>query len=204
MSKNKPFMASKVEPNTKEIVKEPQLVLRKKAVEVAIADIASPRTQELIEAMKETLRHTPDGVGLAAPQVGESLRIFIVSEEAEEIDRAEKAGWKRRKAESLEKKEKDPYEKRPWNYYVFINPVVKKVSRKMLDDAEGCLSVPGKYGVVVRHEKITVEAYDERGKKITRGSSRFFARVIQHELDHLEGILFVDKTVKWIDSATTR
>ena len=63
----------------------------------------------------------------------------------------------------------------------------------MREDAEGCLSVPKKYGVVVRHEKITVEAYDETAKKITRGSSRFFARVMQHELDHLEGVLFIDK-----------
>ncbi len=183
-----------------EIVKESERVLRKKAADVAVVDIAKPHTQDLIEAMKETLRHTPNGVGLAAPQIGKSLRVFIVSEEAEEIDRlpagrhgAEKAGWKRRKTESLEKKEQEPYEKRPWKYYVFINPVVKKVSRKMLEDAEGCLSVPGKYGIVMRHEKITVEAYDEHGKKITRGASKFFARVMQHELDHLEGTLFIDK-----------
>lgn len=143
--------------------------------------------------MKETLSHTPDGVGLAAPQVGESLRIFIVSDEAEEIDRAQKAGWKRRKAESLEKKENEPYEKRAWKYYVFVNPVVKKISRAMLEDAEGCLSVPKKYGTVMRYEKITVEARDEHGKKITRGASKFFARVMQHELDHLEGVLFIDK-----------
>lgn len=184
-----------------EIVKEPEKVLRKKAADVPIADIAKPRTQDLIKAMKETLRHTPDGVGLAAPQIGESLRVFIVSEEAEEIDRAQKAGWKRRKAESLEKKENEPYEKRAWKYHVFINPVVKKVSRKMLEDAEGCLSVPKKYGLVMRHEKITVEAHDEHGKKITRGSSRFFARVMQHELDHLEGTLFIDKMKSEIKQA---
>jgi len=190
-------------PNIKEIIKEsaqePTSVLRTKAADVPVADIASPRIRKLIEAMKETLRHTPDGVGLAAPQVGESLRIFIVSEEAEEIDRAEKEGWERRKTASLEKKEKEPYEKRPWKYYVFVNPVVKKVSRKMLESAEGCLSVPKKYGLVMRHEKIIVEARDEQGKKITRGSSRFFARVMQHELDHLDGVLFVDKVKQLID-----
>ncbi len=183
-----------------EILTHPEKVLRKKAADVPITDITAPHIQGLIDAMKETLRHTPDGVGLAAPQIGESLRIFIVSDEAEEIDRAEKAGWERRKQESLEKKEKEPYEKRPWKYYVFINPVVKKVSRKMLEGAEGCLSVPQKYGMVMRHEKITAEAYDEHAKKITRGSSRFFARVMQHELDHLEGILFIDKAKKFIDA----
>ncbi|MBI3442303.1 MAG: peptide deformylase [Candidatus Sungbacteria bacterium] len=182
------------------IVKEPDRVLRKKAAEVALADIKSSRIQKLLAAMRETLSETQDGVGLAAPQAGESLRIFIVSEEAEEIDRAEKAGWQRRKRKTPEKKEQEPYEKRAWKYYVFINPVVKKVSRKMLEDAEGCLSVPQKYGIVMRHEKITVEAYNECAKKIIRGSSRFFARVMQHELDHLEGTLFIDKVKQFIEA----
>ena len=184
-------MASKIQLNTTEIVKEPEKVLRKKAADVAITDIKNSYIQGLIEAMKETLRHMPDGVGLAAPQVGTSLRIFIVSEEAEEIDRVDAE----REKLGPQKYDPDepPYEKRPWKYYVFINPVIKNMSRTMREDAEGCLSVPKKYGVVARHEKITVEAYDEAGKKITRGSSRFFARVMQHELDHLEGILFIDK-----------
>lgn len=153
--------------------------------------------QSLIDAMKKTLASTPDGVGLAAPQVGESLRIFIVSDEAEEIDRVEN-GHARRNAEGVRTPGEALYEKRPWKYYVFINPMVKNVSRKMLEDAEGCLSVPKKYGTVMRHEKITVEAYDEHGKKITRGASKFFARVMQHELDHLEGTLFVDKVKRFI------
>jgi peptide deformylase len=67
------------------------------------------------------------------------------------------------------------------------------LSRKKVDGSEGCLSVPGKFGIVRRNEKITVEALDENGKKITRGAANFFARVLQHELDHLEGILFIDK-----------
>ena len=177
----------------REIVKIPNKVLRKEAREVPPKEIISPKIGRLILEMQETLKNTPDGVGLAASQVGESLRIFIVSEEAEEIDKAERAGWKRRKKEDPAVKMKKPYEERGWKYYVFINPVVKNISKKKLEGPEGCLSVPRKFGSVKRHEKITVEAHGETGKKFTRGASRFFARVIQHELDHLEGTLFIDK-----------
>ncbi|OHA00651.1 MAG: hypothetical protein A3C07_04330 [Candidatus Sungbacteria bacterium RIFCSPHIGHO2_02_FULL_47_11] len=179
--------------NVQPIVKEPNKVLRKQAREIPIRNIQTPHIQLLVSQMKETLKNTKDGVGLAAPQVGESLRIFIVSEEAEEIDKVRGEKWEEKREEWKKTGEK-PYEVREWKYYVFINPVVKKVSRKKLDGPEGCLSVPGKFGQVRRHEKITIESHDEHGKKFVRGTSKFFARVIQHELDHLEGILFIDKT----------
>lgn len=185
----------------REIVKIPHKVLRKKAAEVPLRSIAAPQIQRLIVQMKEALKNTPDGVGLAAPQIGESLRIFIVSEEAKEIDKAEKEGWKRRQEDSPEVRNEKPYEEREWKYYAFINPTVKNISKKKLEGSEGCLSVPGKFGSVRRHEKITVEAYDEQGKKFTRGASRFFARVMQHELDHLGGVLFIDKAERIIESA---
>ena len=92
-----------------------------------------------------------------------------------------------------EGREEEAYEKREWKYYVFINPKVLNKSRVRIDRMEGCLSVPQKFGDVKRHEKITIEVHDETGRKFTRGVSKFFARVVQHELDHLEGILFVDK-----------
>lgn len=174
------------------IVKEPHKVLRKKAAEIPISAITSPTIQELIGSMKETLKNTPDGVGLAAPQVGKSLRLFIASDEAEEIDKRERE--KKQKTEPPKEGEK-PYEARIWHYYIFINPVVKKMSKQALLGPEGCLSLPEKFGDVARKEKITVEAYDEQGEKFIRGASRFFARVIQHELDHLEGTLFIDKTI---------
>lgn len=157
-------------------------------------EITSNDIQKLIRNMKSTLRVTPEGVGLAAPQVGRSLRIFIVSEESEEINKTERQ-WRR---DRIARNEGKPYEVRQWRYDVYINPAVKNRSRKKYEDAEGCLSVQGKYGTVERHEKITVEAYDERGKKFTRGATRFVARVIQHELDHLGGILFIDKVEEWI------
>lgn len=148
--------------------------------------------------MKEALKSTPDGVGLAAPQIGESYRIFIVSEEAEEIDKVQNRGGIRRDDGNPGIKDEKPYQEREWKYYVYINPAIKKVSKVKLDGPEGCLSVPGKFGNVRRHEKITVEAYNENGKKFTRGASKFFARVLQHELDHLDGVLFVDKAEKII------
>ncbi len=188
-------------PNAKSIVKEPNRILRGTAKEIPSNDIPSHRTRKLILEMKKILKNTPDGVGLAAPQIGESLRAFIVSEEAEEIDKAQKQGWRRKDGENPEIKNEKPYEEREWKYYVFINPAVKNISKKKLEGPEGCLSVPGKFGSVKRHEKITVQALDEHGKKFTRGASKFFARVLQHELDHLEGTLFIDKAGKMFDSA---
>lgn len=173
------------------IVKEPHGVLRTQARAVTPTEIRSVHIQRIIEGMKKTLAATLDGVGLAAPQINEPLQIFIVSEEAEEIDTLAKL------PKSQEKKEigihgERPYEKRTWQYYVFINPITKTVSRRKAEGTEGCLSVPGKFGMVPRHQKIIVEAYDEHGKKFIRGASNFFARVMQHELDHLQGILFID------------
>ncbi|MDO8560803.1 MAG: peptide deformylase [bacterium] len=178
------------------IIKEPNKVLRNKARPVPVSDISSPKIQRLILDMKETLKKTTDGVGLAASQVGESLQIFLVSSEAEAIDNIEKKPAVKPVALAEEGDGGKPYETKAWQYYVFINPVVKNISKRKLDRAEGCLSVPGKFGNVLRTEKITIEAHDENGKKFTRGSSRFFARVVQHELDHLFGILFIDKAKK--------
>lgn len=185
------------------IVKEPEKVLRKKAREVDPKEILSPKIRGLILNMKETLKNTPSGVGLASPQVGESLRIFIVSEEAEEIDKVKNQRWEE-KREEWKRNNTKPYEEREWKYYVFINPVIKKIAKKKLEGPEGCLSVPEKFGLVKRAEKITVRAYDEKGQEFTRGFARFFARVVQHELDHLEGTLFIDKAEKFITADESR
>jgi peptide deformylase len=174
------------------IVKEPDKVLRKKAQDIPVRSITTPKIQNLLADMKAALKKTSDGIGIAAPQVGVSLRIYVASEEAEAIDKGE-VTRKIRNSSARGAPQKDATEKKDWKYYVFINPVVKKISKKKADDVEGCLSVPGKFGVVRRSEKVTVEAYDEYGKKFTRGTSKLFARLMQHELDHLEGILFIDK-----------
>lgn len=80
--------------------------------------------------------------------------------------------------------------------HVVINPVVFKKSWRMENGEEGCLSVPGKYGIVKRYRGFTIKALDRRGKKITLAAKNFFARVLQHELDHLDGVLYIDRASK--------
>ena len=173
----------------KKIVTLPHNVLRKPADEVPIAAIAGARVQRLIADMKQTLAEAPDGVGLAAPQVGASLRVFLVSEEVVHIGSEQETVNSERGAKR----------KRRWEYSAFINPALKKQSRKKIEMAEGCLSVPGKFGQVTRAEKVSLEWYDETGRKHSRGFTKFFARVIQHELDHLDGVLIVDRAKKLFD-----
>ncbi|MFC1595176.1 peptide deformylase [Patescibacteria group bacterium] len=166
------------------IVKVGNPVLRQKAQEVKPADIKSPKIKKIIETMSETLRKTEDGVGIAAPQIGVPLRIFIASEEAKYTESNPK---------KCEKKDKNS-----WKHYIFINPEIIKTSQNKIESQEGCLSVPGLIGLVPRAEKVKIEALDEKGKKIKLGTSKLFARLMQHEMDHLEGVLFVDRSEKVI------
>lgn len=122
--------------------------------------------------MIETLESEADGVGLAAPQIGISLRIFIV------------AGFV---FDRMKKTVGNPHE-------IFINPVIVKESKeKKWLDGEGCLSVRWLYGKVYRSTRVTLEAYDHTGKLRSRGASGLLAHIFQHEVDHLNGILFTDK-----------
>ena len=116
----------------------------------------------------------------------------------EKTETPEQEAMEKKEGEEWERADKKPYEVREWKYYVFINPAAKKTSKVFLEDAEGCLSVPGRFGIVKRHEKMIMQAIDEHGKKFIRGASGFFARVMQHELDHLNGTLFIDKAVEML------
>src|SRR3989338_7946009 len=158
------------------------LALRKKAREIAAAEIKSKRIQDLIADMKKLLAREEFGVALAAPQVGESLRLFIVSGRALARD-------SRNSPDEPDKKEEVP----AVPDQVYINPELTKLSRGRKDKHEGCLSIRGKWGEVPRAEKASVRAYDEHGNVFTRGASGFLAHVFQHEMDHLEGILYTDK-----------
>lgn len=149
--------------------------LREIAREVSVDEIKGAYIQELITDMKHLLAPEKYGVALAAPQVGDAVRLFIVS------------------GKSLAKTKKgEPQEPIP-DDQVYINPVITKMSKAKKDKHEGCLSLPGYWGEVPRALKVTIEAYDEHGKKINRGASGFLAHVFQHEVDHLEGELYVDK-----------
>lgn len=163
------------------ILTDPNPLLRKRSAEIDPAQIQGKEVQAAIRDLRETLETSEDGIGIAAPQVGFSLRIFIVSEEAKYLDG------------------EAPPEKKEWSQYVYINPVISKYARKKVEGIEGCLSVPGKYGIVKRPEKVTITAYDETGKRFSHGAAKFYARVLQHELDHLDGTLFIDKVKRFIE-----
>ncbi|MFA4890302.1 MAG: peptide deformylase [Candidatus Paceibacterota bacterium] len=169
------------------IVQKGNKVLRQIAKEVPVKDIKEKKIKDLIKKMSDVLSLAENGVALAAPQIGESVRLFIIDKNALIPRRPTSSpdspdvGRQRQK-----KKEKTD----PW---VFINPVIKKISKKKQVVGEGCLSVEGMFGTVKRADKLSVEAYDENGKKFTRGASGLLAQIIQHETDHLNGIIFTDK-----------
>lgn len=153
-------------------------VLRKVAHEVPIKNIGSKKIQDIILKMRKAMQAEEDGVAIAAPQIGESLRIFVVSG----------------KALALMDKAKDPeVNELDYEDLVFINPVITRLSRKRQDMEEGCLSVRWLYGKVRRSERASIEALNEKGEKVKRGASGLLAQIFQHEVDHLDGILFIDK-----------
>ncbi|OGG52604.1 hypothetical protein A3H16_04230 [Candidatus Kaiserbacteria bacterium RIFCSPLOWO2_12_FULL_53_8] len=164
--------------------------LREIATNVPVEDIRGERIQKLIADMKALLAKEEYGVALAASQVGESLRLFIVSGRAVARDSRNAA----------DEPEKNPESRSPLlPDQVYINPVTTKMSRLKKEKHEGCLSVRGKWGIVARAEKASVRAYDESGQPFTRGASGFLAHVFQHEMDHLEGILYTDKAIEIYD-----
>lgn len=153
------------------IVEKENPILRKKAAEVL--NIADPEIKKIIEKMSEAMFKEPDGIGIAAPQIGRGVQIFLVAKDLFTL------------GENARERKKD--------FMVFINPKIKKFSQRKLKDTEGCLSVRGVYGEVPRAAKLSIEYVDENGKKHTRGASGLLARIIQHEIDHLNGVLFIDK-----------
>ncbi len=151
------------------IIKIPTPSLRERSVEIDRDFLLSVNTQELIDEMIPTM-YDDDGIGLAAPQVDNNVRILVVGKEAINKDH-DLAGQD----------------------LVLVNPVWERTSRKTAWDTEGCLSVPKTFGKVKRYKNIYVEAWDRDGHELKFKATDFFARVIQHEVDHLDGILFVDK-----------
>jgi peptide deformylase len=172
----------------KKILQKEEPVLRKIAKEVPVLKIKTPRIKKILSEMKSALRSQGDGVAIAAPQIGYSLRIFVVSSKIFSNSFAEVSGEQPPRPEAtpplqVEKKPKD---------LIFINPKISKLSRDKEWMPEGCLSVRPFYGKTWRSKKATVSAYDENGKKFERGASRLLAQIFQHETDHLNGILFID------------
>jgi peptide deformylase len=141
--------------------------LREIAEPVKKSEFGGRELKELIALMQSTLAKEDDGVALAAPQIAIKKRIFVVSPEAYDKDAK-------------------------WKPLVFINPTITKASKKMEERQEGCLSVRWIYGKTQRHTSATVEAYDENGNKFSFGGTGLIAHIFQHEIDHLDGVLFID------------
>jgi peptide deformylase len=140
------------------ILEYPNETLRK--VSEKVADPTSVKTKQLILNMTKTLRSN-NGLGLAAPQVGENLQICVIEIENE--------------------------------LFVLINPEIKSLSKEKIPSQEGCLSFPNKYLDLERHKRVKVKATDTNGKKQMIRARGLLARVIQHEIDHLNGVLIVDR-----------
>lgn len=189
-------------------------VLRGKAQDVPVSEIKGARMRALIKEMKALLAVEEYGVALAAPQVGETLRLFIISGRA--IARGKRnapdtveAEVTPRVSRGVSSAVQGAEEATPPSVrsrleptlpdHVYINPKLLKMSRGKSTKHEGCLSIRGKWGEVPRAEKVTVRFYDEHGKQSTRGASGFLAHIFQHELDHLEGVLYTDKATKVYD-----
>ncbi len=168
-------------------------VLRLVAKPVAQKDITSPKVAKIIARMKNVLGKEDFGVALAAPQVGELLRIFVISGKAFIPPRQDGENGLV-EAEPTRGPFRRPGEEIPEDR-VFINPEITRLSKKKSEMSEGCLSVRGKYGTVLRHEKVSIKALDEKGKPITYHGAGLIGHIFQHECDHLDGLLYIDKAV---------
>jgi peptide deformylase len=157
--------------------------LRTKTRTVSPADITSAPVQRLIDDMIETMLEY-NGVGLAAPQVHADLRVFVAQVlKDDESDDEDDAGAK--------KPDRVP------EIMALVNPEITPVGRHTEEDWEGCLSIPDLRGLVPRHRDIRVKAHDRHGKPIEVRATGYMARVIQHETDHLDGVLFLDRMVSF-------
>lgn len=146
-------------------------VLRAKARRLEKADLKSPAVQQLIDDMIDTMAEYR-GIGLAAPQVHEELRLFVAA-----VDPFEGDGEAEDDAEPI----------------AIVNPEITAVGGDVVEDWEGCLSIPDIRGRVPRAVEIMLRALDRRGDRIEVRVHGFTARVIQHEADHLDGVLFLDR-----------
>ncbi len=156
----------------RKIVTLPETVLRRKARAVTTVD---KNLQILIDDMVETMREAP-GVGLAAPQIGLSERIIVI--------------------EYYEREEDEEKEDAPKRVWALLNPEIVKTSSDMLMGVEGCLSIPGLVGEVERHASVQVRGLNRHGQPVKIKAEGWLARIFQHEIDHLNGVLFTDRATR--------
>lgn len=162
------------------IVHAGEPVLRQQARALSPQEIRSKEIQKLIEHMRETMREAP-GVGLAAPQIGLSLQLAVIEDR--------KQYHKEIAPEQLALRER-----RPVPFHVVVNPRIRIVEEgRIAEFFEGCLSLPGYFALVPRARSVRVECLDQRGNPKTIQTSGWHARILQHEIDHLHGNLYIDR-----------
>jgi peptide deformylase len=154
-------------------------VLRQQARTLTKEEIRSRETQDLIAAMRETMYDAP-GVGLAAPQIGLPLRLAVIEDKPEYLKDAPPAFLKER-------------ERKPVPFHVIVNPQLKVGDGEKVSFYEGCLSLAGFTAVVPRARSVRVECLDHRGEPEMIEASGWYARILQHEIDHLNGTVYIDR-----------
>ena len=154
-------------------------ILRGQAAELSRKEILSAKTQALIEHMRDTMRNAP-GVGLAAPQVGVPLQLAVI-EDREEYHR-------KLSAAQLQERQRQPIP-----FHVMVNPRIVSAHKTSLEFFEGCLSVAGYAAIVPRAPAVTVEYLNEQAENKRVEAVGWYARILQHEIDHLAGVLYVDR-----------
>ena len=161
------------------IVQAGDPVLRKQSRPLTKDEISSPSIQLLIDLMRNTMREAP-GVGLAAPQIGKSLQLAVIEDRAEYLTR-------------LSADELAETQRAAIPFHVIINPKLTILDKSSAKFFEGCLSVTGYQAIVDRALSVRVECLNERGEEITIKAQGWYARILQHEIDHLNGTLYIDR-----------
>ena len=161
------------------IVQTGDPILREQSRPLTKEEITSPSIQELIELMRDAMHEAP-GVGLAAPQIGVSLQLAVIEDRAEYLADLS--------AEQLAKAQRSAVP-----FHVIINPKLTFLDDSSAEFFEGCLSVAGFSAVVDRALNVRVECLNERGEEVTINAHGWYARILQHEIDHLNGVLYIDR-----------
>lgn len=161
------------------IVQTGHPVLRKPAQQLTKAEIVHPKTRDLIEAMRETMYAAP-GVGLAAPQIGLDLHIAVLEDREDYL-------------KDVPQEVLDERSRRPVPFQVVINPVLKPLVSDEIAFFEGCLSVAGFTALVSRYNAVEVTCLNEQAEEVVIRAEGWHARILQHEIDHLNGMLYIDR-----------
>jgi peptide deformylase len=168
-----------VNPVKLEIVQAGNPILRQRARPLSVAEVRSREIQKLIDSMRKCMHDAP-GVGLAAPQLGLALQLAVIEDREEYHKDVSEALLRER-------------ERSPVPFHVLVNPAIEEIGDEKAEFFEGCLSLSGFSALVPRARTVRVTCLDERGKHKVIEASGWYARILQHEVDHLYGTLYIDR-----------